>query len=146
MRKIDNYNYAINRRGNIINLNTGKVRKPYSDQHGYLIVDLWKNNTRKKFKIHRLLAIAYIPNPENKPEINHKNGYKWDNDLRNLEWVTHKENMRHARKMGFMKDKKLTEQQIKVIRFALTLGAYNYLLAEYFNVTRSRITNIKYGR
>lgn len=62
---------------------------------GYLRVDLFKNGTRKHFKVHRLVAMAFIPNPENKPQINHKDGNKKNNSVTNLEWVTDSENKHH---------------------------------------------------
>ena len=58
-----------------------------------MVVGLYKNGKRKQFKVHRLLALHFIPNPENKPQIDHENGVRDDNSLENLSWVTHRENM-----------------------------------------------------
>lgn len=62
----------------------------------YCSVSLMKNNVRKTFKVHRLVALVFVPNPENKPEINHKDGNKQNNHYLNLEWVTRSENQLHA--------------------------------------------------
>lgn len=71
----------------------------------YMNIWLYKGNKErpKKFKIHRLVALNFIPNPFNKPEINHKNGKKDDNNVENLEWVTGQENYLHAIKLGLCK-------------------------------------------
>jgi hypothetical protein len=81
--------------------------KPFLSHHGYhrvsLVID--RKNT-KKFQLHRVVAQAFIPNKENKPSVNHKNGIKTDNRLDNLEWVTMSENTIHAVKNGLIKFRK----------------------------------------
>jgi hypothetical protein len=67
---------------------------------GYHTAVLYKNGVRKTFKTHRLVSIAFIPNTENKPFVNHIDGVKSNNIYTNLEWVTHSENIKHAYKMG----------------------------------------------
>lgn len=75
------------------------------DTKGYLVVALSKNGKAKTHRLHRLVAIAFVGNPENKLEVNHKNGIKTDNRAENLSWVTGKENIIHARNNGLCKHK-----------------------------------------
>jgi hypothetical protein len=93
MEEIKNINgYFISKEGLIFNGKSGKYLKGYQSREGYVILYI----NKKGYKLHRLLAIQFIDNPEDKPYINHKNGIKNDNRLDNLEWVTAKENTRHA--------------------------------------------------
>lgn len=73
---------------------------------GYLYYSLCKKGNRKKMKAHRLVAIAFIDNPENKKEVNHIDGNKQNNHVSNLQWCTQSENTLHAYKTGLMKPKK----------------------------------------
>lgn len=70
--------------------------KPYVNNKGYLCVNLYKNSKMYKFQVHRLIAINFIPNPNNLPEVNHIDGVKLNNSIGNLEWCTHQQNTQHA--------------------------------------------------
>ena len=88
-------NYIIYENGDVLNVNTGKYLNPYTDKNGYKHIKLCKNGKGKIFKIHRLLALAYIPNTENKKCIDHINRDKLDNRLENLRWATNLENQQN---------------------------------------------------
>ena len=81
----------------------GKFLKIRNGVHSYQVTCLTKNGICKNKFIHRLVAEAFIPNPENKPQVNHKDGNKKNNCVDNLEWCTAKENTRHAIKTGLKK-------------------------------------------
>jgi hypothetical protein len=78
----------------------GKLLKQ-QDHFGYLLVNLCVHNKRRLCRVHRLVAEAFIPNPDGKPQINHKNGNKKDNRVYNLEWATASENGKHSFANGF---------------------------------------------
>ena len=67
---------------------------------GYPAITISHNNIRKTYAVHRLVAMAFLPNPLKKQTVNHKNGIKTDNRVENLEWATHKENCTHREKNG----------------------------------------------
>lgn len=77
---------------------TGVIIGQETTQRGYLRVTFTENKTRKRFRVHRLVASAFIPNPDNLPQIDHINGDKTDNRVENLRWVTNRENCNYANK------------------------------------------------
>ena len=98
MKDIKGYEgqYAITSCGKVWSYKSKKFLSPGRCRNGYYQVGLCKNNVKKHYVIHRLVAEAYIPNPENKPQINHKDEDKSNNALSNLEWVTAKENINYG--------------------------------------------------
>lgn len=84
--------------------NVGQKRlSPFNNGKGYLAVTTTIDYKKKNYYIHRLVAEAFIPNPDNKPEVNHKDGNKSNNHFKNLEWNTLKENRDHAKNTGLMR-------------------------------------------
>ena len=94
-------NYFVTPEGKVQNMLTGNDLSPaINPQTGYLMVSLWKDNVGKTFAVHRLVALAYLPNPLGKPEVNHIDSDRTNCHPSNLEWVTSSENSIHAVKQG----------------------------------------------
>ncbi len=120
---------------------------------GYLEVRLSKNGKTTSHPLHALLAKAFLPNPENKPEVNHENGIKTDNRLENLSFMSHKENMQHASRHGLLK---VNHQYKGVVDFSTGVvfknarqAAYYYSLKlstckNYLNGNRPNPTPLRY--
>ena len=89
----------------------GEVRKDttnyilsQSSQQDYKFVTLFINGQQKRMRVHRMVAMTFIENPDNKPYVNHINGIRYDNNVENLEWVTQSENIQHAVRTGLMQN------------------------------------------
>lgn len=110
--------YQVSNHGRVRSINynnTGqmKILKPYPSHGGYLVVTLCKEGKRTKKRLHRLVAEAFLENPDNKPEVNHIDGDKTNNYASNLEYMTCKENIRHAWDNGLCEEvRELSRQSI----------------------------------
>lgn len=131
-----------------------RVLKPYKNSWGYLLVDLRKDNKRYLKCVHRLVAETFIPNPENKAQVNHKDGNKLNNNIENLEWCTCSENQQHAFDTGLKpkNDKhpfsKLTNDDVRYIKKNYKHNKRGFgirALAKKFNVCDSTIRQIIVG-
>lgn len=133
----------------------GRILKPQKINAGYLQVRLY-SGTRESSRwerVHVLVAEAFVPNPHNKPQVNHIDGDKTNNKSANLQWVTASENVQHAYSAGIRTASvkgddhpwsKLTEQDVQAIREARASGVNRRILAEKYGVGMrqiSRITN-----
>ena len=134
------------------------IINPFIQKKGYFRISLSKNSCRKKYLIHRLVAQAFIPNPNNLPQVNHKNNDKSNNKIENLEWMTNLDNTKHAWKNGFKNRDcyprgekhyltKLNNEIVKEIK-------QNYIpykfgpakLSEKYKIKKGCIKNIIYGK
>ena len=157
MTKIQGFeNYEVDELGQIWSLpkrtrkGTRLIKPLKHTKTGYMYVDLCKDGKVKKFTVHRLVAITFIPNIENKCQVNHINGDKSDNRLINLEWNTRSENQKHSIRIGLRttngtknSQSKLTEEQVLYIRSSEERG---YMLAKRFNISHATICDIKKRR
>ena len=153
-KKIKGYdNYLISDQGRVFSYKRSIFLKPRKNQKGYLNVNLCKNGIVKNHKIHRLVALAFIPNTENKPTVNHMDSDRTNNFVENLEWNTHSENTQHGYDFGLKKPPclkgikngraKLSENQVLEIRRLHKTGNYIHKdLGEMFGVDNSHICKI----
>ena len=125
-------NYEVSNTGEIRNIKTGRILVQKTDKYGYKQVGLY--NVKPCWKlVHRLVAKAFIPNPENKPQINHRDLDKGRNPVSNLEWATPKENIRHAVENGrFDKRCRHLNKRIKIIDLDIEFDSKKDC-AEYIN-------------
>jgi HNH endonuclease/NUMOD4 motif/NUMOD1 domain len=124
--KIAGYeNYEVSSFGQVRNKNTGRILKK-AIMSGYYCVGL-SNKKTKTFSVHQLVAKAFIPNPENKPQVNHKDKNSLNNNLENLEWATNKENSIH-RSNGVIQT---TNQNLEIYRIDLNT---NNMLEKYNSI------------
>ncbi len=124
----------------------GRILKSSVSNKGYELVGLCKNSVSKKKTVHRLVMLAFIPNPNNLPIINHIDGDKLNNNISNLEWCDYKHNSKEAARIGLIKSEiysKLTTTQVKEIK-ANSISQKD--IAKLYKVHPSTISRIKLSK
>ena len=126
------------------------MRKPTLAGAGYPSILLSKDGVARRYNVHRLVAKAFIPNPDNKPEVNHINGIKTDNRAENLEWVTVSENKLHAYRTGLYEARRVPViaydlQGNEIGTFASQLEASKVLGVAQGLITRAIRTGYRAG-
>lgn len=154
-KDIDGYKgkYQISNLGRVKSLkcNRERILKFTTMHKGYHAVSFDNYKNRKTFRVHRLVAQAFIPNPKNKPQVNHIDGNKLNNSINNLEWVSPAENIKHASDNNLLKgikgelnyNSKLTREDVIYIRNS---NLPQIRLAEKFNVHRITISDVIHKR
>ncbi|MEL7418089.1 MAG: NUMOD4 domain-containing protein [Cyanobacteria bacterium J06555_3] len=141
--------YAVSSLGRVKNLTRGKIRKLGDNTRGYLRVNLSKNGQSKFFSVHRLVATAFIPNPDRLPQVNHRNGVKTDNRVENLEWVDISKNQKHSYKVLKRKSPKSeldSNQVLEIDRLLRQSKSTTEQIAQAYGVSRRIIINIETGK
>lgn len=167
-KKIKDYeNYSISKNGSVRNDKTGRILKPCYNHTGYQVVKLYKNGKGKIFKVHSLVAEAFIPNIDNKPCVDHINTIRDDNRIENLKWCTYKENFNNPLTVNNYseanKGKRLSEEhkqkisgshrgennsRCKKIILLNTMEIFDYIkqASEKYKIDNSNITKCCRGR
>ncbi len=129
-----------------------KMLKPGLSR-GYYLVPLMKNKIPSTVSIHRLIAKVFVSNPENKPQVNHKNGVKTDNRIENLEWVTNKENVQHAVDTGLKISVKGQDVGLSKLTDRIVLSIFNMKeecrlseIAHLLNIPPQTVSDIIKGK
>jgi hypothetical protein len=146
--------YQVSNYGRVKSLKKGAlIMKPQTSKDGYKKINLRRDNKTFSFKTHRLVAKAFILNPDNLPEVNHIDGNKINNHVSNLEWITHAKNMIHAAENKLAKGAngiknygaKLTDSQVLEIR-TLKGTMYPKEICAIYGIKQSTICKILQGK
>ena len=149
MKEYRNTNYFVDEQGNVHGKR--KTLKPCMNKKGYMAVYLSHEREKLTRLVHRLVAELFIPNPEDKPEVNHIDGDKTNNCVGNLEWVTAKENKEHAMKVlgkGYGETHSqatLTEEQVRQVCTMIQDGYRTVDIHRKLNISLDKIRSVKKG-
>jgi hypothetical protein len=141
--------YEISAQGHVRRKSSGLIHKKRLNKDGYVKATLTKNGKAKDFRVHRLVAEAFIPNPEDKPTVNHKDGIKTANFIDNLEWATRSEQTQHSYDLGLKTPvytmRKLTDEEVREIRRRYIKGSItdgSGALSREYGITDANILKI----
>ena len=135
--------YAITKDGQVWSYHSQRFLAPYKTNTGYLRVDLRKDGARKQMTVHRLVAEAYIPNPENLETVNHIDENKENNNVENLEWLSRADNVRYGTRG--QRSGESRKKPIYCIELDFTFASVGEA-AEQLNLCAGNISNVLKGR
>lgn len=142
---IKNYeNYVIYDNGDVVNEQANRFLRGRIKLNGYKVYTLSKNNIKQDFYAHRLVAEYFIPNPDNLPVVNHKDGNKLNNDVSNLEWVSYSQNTEHAHQNNLIKKERKAAYYEKDLDNEIWKGVLDF--PNYQISSLGRIRNINSNR
>lgn len=147
-KEIVGFPYFVTSDGKILNYKFNKLKFSIKST-GYCQISFRSKIRNKTYLVHRLVAENFIPNPLSKSFVNHKNGIKTDNRVVNLEWVTHQENMEHAKNHGLIKrgeennQSKLTSSEVESICKMMVFGYRNIDIAKAMNISQFLISAVR---
>lgn len=147
-------NYLCSEEGEIYSLLTNKIMKTHNDKDGYQCLRMTVEKGKAvTVKAHRLIAQTFLPNPENKPQVNHKDGNKMNNAVSNLEWCTNKENQKHAIKTGLKNDSGVNnsrascdKEKLKEIRKLIEEGKGNTEIENITGISNKVVSLIRHNK
>lgn len=145
--------YEVSNYGRVKNKKRDRLLSPHSDRAGYIKVGLYKDGKQKGQFVHRLVAMAFIDNPEEKSDVNHIDGDKSNNHVENLEWNTRSENLTHAYENRLLiplegednGNAKLSEEQVIAIKETVESGVSQSQIARILGVSQPTISYIVNG-
>jgi hypothetical protein len=140
--------YSVSRDAKVYSWKSKKYLKPQIQNSGYMTVGLYLNKKCKVVPVHRIVAQTFLPNPYNLKTVNHKDFNKTNNDVSNLEWMTHQENSLHSTNRGIISgenngNSKLTKEQVIQIRGKYKFRKYTYGdLAKEYGILKTYVGRI----
>lgn len=135
-------NYLIYEDGRVENIKTGRILKSRIRSR-YLCITLSNNKVKKDYLVHRLVALAFIPNPENKATVNHIDGDRFNNHKSNLEWNTHQENNLHAYTIGLRDYKRFVWTHPEHGEFTLSSVE---LARQFKGISKGHLSSVSSGK
>ena len=140
-------NYEVSNLGRVRNMKSGRILKPSLTKNGYLEHLLYKNNKQRHLLLHRIIATAFIDNPDEKPQVNHIDENKLNNDLSNLEWCTVRENLTHGTRTKRVAEK-LSQKVIQLDLNGNVLNEFESMVqaGQETGVSRSNISSCCNGK